>query len=128
MNLRKKIGIFCLTYFFSVSLCYGFVDYFQMRPGKKKDELFKNCQTLFGKAGFVKATKEYIKLAGEYALEPSQMALAFASKRPFIASVLLGATTVNQLETNLTSVEIKLSEEVLQGIEEIHNRIPNPCP
>jgi hypothetical protein len=59
MNLRKKIGIFCLTYFFSVSLCYGFVDYFQMRPGKKKDELFKNCQTLFGKAGFVKATKEY---------------------------------------------------------------------
>ena len=45
-----------------------------------------------------------------------------------MASVVLGATTVNQLEANLASVEIKLSEEVLQGIEEIHNRIPNPCP
>ena len=56
------------------------------------------------------------------------MALAFARTRPFIASVLLGATSVNQLETNLASVEIKLSEEVLQGIEEIHSRIPNPCP
>ena len=76
----------------------------------------------------VKATKEYVRLAGENALEPSQMALAFARTRPFMASVLLGATSVNQLETNLASVEIKLSEEVLQGIEEIHSRIPNPCP
>ena len=56
------------------------------------------------------------------------MALAFARKRPFVASLLLGATTVNQLEINLASVEIKLSKEVLQEIEEIHDRIPNPCP
>ena len=76
----------------------------------------------------VKATKEYVRLAGENALEPSQMALAFARTRPFMASVLLGGTSVNQLQTNLASVEIKLSEEVLQGIEEIHSRIPNPCP
>ena len=76
----------------------------------------------------VKATKEYVRLAGENALEPSQMALAFARTRPFMASLLLGTTSVNQLETNLTSVEIKLSEEVLHGIEEIHSRIPNPCP
>jgi len=76
----------------------------------------------------IKATKEYIRLALEHALEPSQMALAFARTRPFMTSVLLGATSVNQLETNLASVEIKLSEEVLQGIEDIHDRIPNPCP
>ena len=75
-----------------------------------------------------KATKEYVRLALEHALEPSQMALAFARTRPFIASLLLGTTSVNQLETNLASVEIKLSEEVLQGIEEIHSRIPTPCP
>ena len=67
-------------------------------------------------------------IAGENALDPTQMALAFARKRPFIASLLLGATTVNQLERNFASVDIKLSEEVLQEIEEIHNRIPNPCP
>ena len=56
------------------------------------------------------------------------MALAFARKRPFIASLLLGATTINQLEINLASVDIKLSGEVLKEIEEIHTRIPNPCP
>ena len=76
----------------------------------------------------VKATRQYVKLAGDHALEPAQMALAFARTRPFVKSVLLGATSVNQLETNLASVEINLSEEVLQGIEEIHTRIPNPCP
>ena len=76
----------------------------------------------------VKATKEYVRLAEENALEPSQMALAFARTRPFMASVLLGATSVNQLETNLASVQIILSEEVLKGIEGIHSRISNPCP
>ena len=97
------------------------------KPARARLTLYSRFQRYQTKNA-VKATKEYIKLAGEHALEPSQMALAFASKRPFMASVLLGATTVNQLETNLASVEIKLSEEVLQGIEEIHNRIPNPCP
>ena len=41
------------------------------------------------------------------------MALAFARTRPFMASVLIGATSVNQLETNMASIEIKLSEELL---------------
>jgi aryl-alcohol dehydrogenase-like predicted oxidoreductase len=61
-------------------------------------------------------------------LEPEQMALAFVRTRPFMASVLLGATSVKQLDTNLASVELELSAEVLEGIEEIHGRFPNPCP
>ena len=59
MNLKKKLAFFCLTYFFGISLCYSFVDYFQMRPGRKKEELFNNCKVVFGKAGFVRTTKEY---------------------------------------------------------------------
>ena len=96
------------------------------KPARSRLTLFSRFQRYQTKNA-VKATKEYIKLAREHSLEPSQMALSFARKRPFMASVLLGATSVNQLEKNLASVEIKLSEEVLQGIEEIHNRIPNPC-
>ncbi len=76
----------------------------------------------------LKATKEYIRLAKEHSMDPSQMALAFARTRPFMSSVLIGATSINQLETNLASVDVKLSEELLKGIEDIHNRIPNPCP
>ena len=39
MVLKKKIAAFCLLYFLGISLSHGFVDYFQMRPGRKK----KNC-------------------------------------------------------------------------------------
>ena len=97
------------------------------KPARARLTLYSRFQRYKTKNA-LRATKEYVQLANEHALNPSQMALAFARKRPFMASVVLGATSVNQLEANLASVEIKLSEEVLQGIEEIHNRIPNPCP
>ncbi|MBC8260190.1 MAG: NADP(H)-dependent aldo-keto reductase [SAR324 cluster bacterium] len=76
----------------------------------------------------LKATRDYVRLANEHALDPAQMALAYVRSRPFLTSVLLGATSVRQLETNLASAELMLSDEVLAGIEAIHNRIPNPCP
>ena len=60
MRFKNKIALFCITYLFGTSLCYGFVDYFQMRPGRKKGELFNNCKVVFGKAGFVRATKSII--------------------------------------------------------------------
>ena len=59
MKCKHKVALFFLTYFFGLSLSYGFVDYFQMRPGRKKEELFNNCKVIFEKAGFVRATKEY---------------------------------------------------------------------
>ena len=65
----------------------------------------------------LKATRDYVRLAKEHDLDPAQMALAFVRTRPFVASVLLGATSVKQLESNLASVELELSVEVLAGIE-----------
>ena len=76
----------------------------------------------------MKATREYIRLANEHSIDPVQMALSYVRTRPFLACVLLGATSIKQLETNLASIELDLSEEVLAGIEDIHTRLPNPCP
>ena len=76
----------------------------------------------------LKATREYVRLAREFALDPAQMALAFVRTRSFTTSVILGATTVKQLESNLACAELELSSEVLDAIDEIHNRISNPCP
>ncbi len=97
------------------------------KPARARLTLYTRFQRYQTKNA-LKATKEYIQLAREHALDPTQMALAFVRKRPFIASLLLGATSVSQLETNLASAEIKLSDEVSQKIEDIHKRIPNPCP
>lgn len=74
------------------------------------------------------ATEAYVALARENGLDPAQMALAFVNSRPFLTSNIIGATTLAQLESNLASVELSLSEEVLSGIEAIHQRQPNPAP
>lgn len=74
------------------------------------------------------ATQAYVELARRYGLEPSRMALAFVTSRPFVTSNIIGATTLNQLESNLESLELELSPELLQEIGAIHQHQPNPSP
>lgn len=76
----------------------------------------------------MRATQAYVDLAREHGLDPAQMALAYVNDRPFVTSNIIGATSMAQLKTNIDSHDLVLSEDVLQGIEAIHNRQPNPCP
>jgi aryl-alcohol dehydrogenase-like predicted oxidoreductase len=55
------------------------------------------------------------------------MALAFVNRQRFLTSTLIGATTMEQLETNLASVDVGLSDDVLQAIEGVQRVHPNPC-
>ncbi len=74
------------------------------------------------------ATAEYVALARRHGLDPAQMALAYVRTRPFVTSVIIGATTLSQLEADLASAGLELPPEVLEGIEAIHTRQPNPAP
>lgn len=74
------------------------------------------------------ATAEYVALAEEHGLDPAQMALAFVNQRPFLSSTIIGATTMAQLQTNIASIDVVLGDELLESIEAIHRRHPNPCP
>ena len=56
------------------------------------------------------------------------MALAYINSRPFLTSNIIGATTMIQLEENITSAAISLNEEVLGAIEAIHTHHPYPSP
>ena len=56
------------------------------------------------------------------------MALAFINQQPFVGSNIIGATNLEQLQENLESTKIKLSDEILNEIEAIHRQFPNPCP
>ncbi len=76
----------------------------------------------------VKATEAYVKLAQEHGLDPAQMALAFVNQRPFVASNIIGATTMEQLKSNIDSLEVDLSEELLASLQEIGVQYSNPCP
>lgn len=72
------------------------------------------------------ATQKYIDLAHHHDLDPCQMALAFVNSRPFVSSTLIGATTMEQLRSNIDSISIKLPDEVLKGIAAIRREHPMP--
>lgn len=74
------------------------------------------------------ACSRYVALAREHGLDPAQMALAFVTAQPFVTSNIIGATDLEQLESNLASSELKLPDAVLEGIAEIHRDQPNPAP
>tara|TARA_R110002167_G_scaffold56477_3_gene160275 strand:+ start:2228 stop:3268 length:1041 start_codon:yes stop_codon:yes gene_type:complete len=76
----------------------------------------------------VEATKRYYDLAQTNGLSLAQMALAFVNSRPFVTSTIIGATSIRQLEENIGSIDVNLSDDIIQQIEGIHNSIPNPAP
>ena len=125
ITYRESVGLLAYSPLAFGMLTGKYLD--GLKPARARLTLFSRFQRYQTKNA-IKATRDYVKLAWEHALDPTQMALAFVRTRPFMASVLLGATSVKQLDTNLASVELELSAEVLEGIEEIHGRIPNPCP
>lgn len=74
------------------------------------------------------AVHAYAAIAQKYGLSLSQMALAFVRSRWFVASVIIAATTLDQLADNIRSAQITLSEEILHEIDAVHERSPNPAP
>jgi aryl-alcohol dehydrogenase-like predicted oxidoreductase len=74
------------------------------------------------------ATERYVLLAQAHGLSPAQMALAFINAQPFVTSNIIGATTLEQLQENLGSINVTLSSAVYREIEAIHTAIPNPAP
>ena len=70
------------------------------------------------------ATKEYMALADRHGLDVCQMALAFCLTRPFMTSVIIGATSMDQLKSNIAARDLTLSDDVFAGIEDIHRKYP----
>lgn len=74
------------------------------------------------------ATEQYAKIAADAGLDMAQMSLAFVNSRAFVTSNIIGATSIEQLQSNIDSVDLTLSEEVLEAIEAVHMQQPNPSP
>jgi len=72
------------------------------------------------------AVKEYAELARANGMTATQMALAWCYSRWFVASTIVGATSIAQLGENIDALGTKLSDEVVRAIDSIHLRITNP--
>lgn len=98
-----------------------------MQPATARITLFPQYNR-YSSEPAVRATEKYHKLAQDNDISMAQMALAYVNSRPFLTSNIIGATSMRQLRENIESINLKLSDEVLAGIEAIHNEIPNPSP
>mgnify|MGYP003344803042 CR=1 FL=1 len=74
------------------------------------------------------ATEAYAEIAAQQGISLAQMSLAFVCQQPFVASCLIGATTMEQLKENIDAINITLSDEVLAQIDAVHNCYPDPAP
>ena len=74
------------------------------------------------------ATEQYAKIAADAGLDMAQMSLAFVNSRHFVTSNIIGATTTEQLKSNIDSVNVELTADVLEAIEAVHAQHPNPSP
>ncbi|MBX4869790.1 aldo/keto reductase [Rhizobium bangladeshense] len=70
------------------------------------------------------ATKAYLALAARYGLNPAVMALAFCRSRPFMTSVIIGATSMEQLKVDIGAADLTLSDEILAEIAKVHRQYP----
>ena len=74
------------------------------------------------------AIEKYYEIAKKYGLNFAQMSLKFCEAQPFVTSVIIGATTMDQLKINIESVNVNLEESVIKDINEVQKIYPNPCP
>jgi aryl-alcohol dehydrogenase-like predicted oxidoreductase len=56
------------------------------------------------------------------------MALAWVTGREFVTATIIGATTMDQLRSNIASANLKLSPDLLKEIEELHRTYTIPVP
>ena len=96
-------------------------------PKNSRQALFKGWERMINPLA-MKAYDEYYKLAKEYNITMVQLAQAFVNSRPFVTSNIIGATTMEQLKENIKSVNIELTNEILDKINLIHKNNPNPAP
>lgn len=123
--VREKVGLLAYS-----PLAFGVLSgkYLHgQRPEGARLTLYDRF-TRYGKVNVEEAVEAYVKLARDYSLDPAQMALAFVNSREFTSANIIGATTLEQLKSNIESVDLTLTEDLLDAIQAIHERYPNPSP
>ncbi len=93
-------------------------------PKNSRFDLFGNYFPRYQSDTAVEEIRKYADIARKHGLDPAQMALSFVNDRPFVASNIIGATTIPQLADNIASADIELSQEILDEIAAVHMARP----
>ncbi|CAM1359726.1 NADP(H)-dependent aldo-keto reductase [Tenacibaculum xiamenense] len=125
VSLREDIGLLAYS-----PLAFGILSGKYL--GGKKPEgarvtLFPNFSR-YSSAESAKAVGKYQEVAKKHGLTLAELSLAYVNQLPFVTSNIIGATKMDQLKENINSINIDLSEDILNEIEAVHSLIPNPAP
>jgi len=82
----------------------------------------------YAKPNVTAAVQAYADLARSHALTPTQLALGFVRSRWFVASTIIGASSLSQLKETLPATLTPMHAELLEAIDAIHLRYTNPAP
>lgn len=97
------------------------------RPAGARSTLFERGQRYEG-PGADPAIRKYLDVAADHGLTPSQLALKFCATREFMTSVIIGATTMEQLIHDIDAFDAPWNDDLEAAVTAIHAAIPNPCP
>jgi aryl-alcohol dehydrogenase-like predicted oxidoreductase len=93
---------------------------------KSRLNLLRGYRARYESSAAPAAVAEYSRVAAKYGMTPSQLALSFVASRPFVPSTIVGATSCEQLEENLGAFAFEFTQEMLDDIEEVASRYPDP--
>ncbi len=126
VSIRENIG--CLAY---SPLASGYLSgkyrNNQFPKGSRMERDF-DFWTRYRKPNMENAVEDYYKISQKFNMDMSQMAIKFCEVQDFMTSVIIGATTMEQLKTNVESVKVNLDSEVIKEINYVQKKYPNPCP
>ncbi len=123
---RSKVSLLAYSPLAGGSLSGKYLN--DQHPENARLSLHKNYFYRYTTERATNAIEKYVEIANQYNLRPASMALAFVNRQPFVASSIIGATTLNQLKENCESIDITLSNEIVAAIQKVHEANPNPCP
>ncbi len=126
VSIREQIG--CLAY---SPLASGYLSgkyrNKQFPKGSRMERDF-DFWTRYRKPNTEDAVEHYYKISEKFGLDMSQMSIKFCEIQDFMTSVIIGATTMEQLKTNIESVNVNLTDEIINEINNVQKIYPNPCP
>ena len=97
-------------------------------PKNSRMDLFYDNYPRYHNQRTYGAVDEYFNIAQKYKISLTQLSQAFVNSRDFVTSNIIGATTMEQLKENIDSISISLDKKIIDEINLVHERIPNPAP
>jgi len=97
-------------------------------PENSRQKLFSDYYTRYSKPDTSPVIEKYYNIAEKFGLNFAQMSIKFCEIQKFLTSVIIGATTMEQLKINIESVSVNLTEEIIKNINDVQLKYPNPCP